>query len=90
MTRLRQVQRTEGEPHDRLTELAGVAMEAIEQEGAEGIGALVMIQEGKEGGICIHGYDDDLDAAADLLMHTKAIFAANGQDLQFTLNRKAL
>lgn len=74
---------TEGQPHDRLTELAGVMTAALETE-AEDVKAVVMLQDGDRGGICLHGYDDDSEAIADLFIHLKAIFEANGKTLMIT------
>lgn len=56
------------------------ALEA-DAESQDGDKAIVMLDDGKRGGIVLHGYDDDVAAMADLLTHLKAIFEANGQTL---------
>lgn len=43
---------------------------------------IVFIDDGNRGGLTLHGYTDDIDAMADLLMHIKAVFRANGKDLE--------
>lgn len=81
MDDLDDVRRTEGEPHDRLTRLSDAAVQAIEvhDEYREGDKAIIFLDDGTRGGIVLHGYDDDTDAMADLIIHLKAIFEANGK-----------
>ena len=43
--------------------------------------AVIMLDDGTRGGIVLSGYESDVDAMADLLMHLKAIFEANGKTL---------
>lgn len=58
---------------------------ALESEpAADGVKAIVMLDDGARGGICLHGYDDDVDAMADLLAHIKALFEANGKTFMVT------
>jgi hypothetical protein len=76
--------RTEGEPHDRLTRLCDAmtaALEAHPERGAEK--CAIFLQDGERGGLVLHGYDDDTEALADLFMHLRAIFRANGKELMF-------
>ncbi|HEY1437346.1 MAG TPA: hypothetical protein VGG82_07575 [Casimicrobiaceae bacterium] len=75
--------RTEGEPHDRLTRIADRLLAVVEAdlEYRDGDKCIVFMDDGKRGGIGIHGYDSDVDAMADLLVHLKAIFEANGKTL---------
>lgn len=77
-------QRTEGEPHDRLTRLCAAMMDVfdVHAEHGEGDKAIVMLDDGHRGGIVLHGYDDDMDAMVDLLVHVRAVFRASGKDLQ--------
>lgn len=42
---------------------------------------IIFIQDDKNGGIVLHGYDDDSEAMVDLILHLKAIFKANGKDM---------
>lgn len=76
--------RTEGVPHDRLTRMCDAAIQAFEghPEYRDGDKCIVFLNDGKRGGLVLHGYDDDADAVADLLLHLRAIFRANGKDLQ--------
>lgn len=75
-------QRTE-EPRDRLTRLCDVMTTALEAapEYRDGDKAVIMLNDGSAGGIVLYGYDNDHAALADLLMHLKAIFEANGTPL---------
>jgi hypothetical protein len=79
------VSRRSEQPHDRLTELCAVMTTALEGDPlyGEGVKCIVFLQDGKRGGLQMHGYDDDAEAIADLFMHLKAIFEANGKTLLF-------
>lgn len=77
--------RREGKPFNRLTRMADQMTEAFDRlpEHRDGDKCIVFLDDGKMGGICIHGYDNDIDAMVDLFMHMKAMFKANGKDLDF-------
>jgi hypothetical protein len=72
------------EPHDRLTELCAVMTDALDAalEPGEAPKCIVFLNDDDRGGLQLHGYDDDADAIVDLLVHLRAIFRANGQELQ--------
>lgn len=73
--------RTE-EPHDRLTRLCAAMTDALDAHPERGDEkAIVFLQDEKRGGLQLHGYDDDTEAIADLLVHLRAIFEANGKRL---------
>lgn len=76
--------RTEGEPHDRLTRLCAAMTTTLDAhpEHQAGDKCVVFLDDGDRGGMVLHGYDDDTEAVADLLMHLRAIMRANGKDLQ--------
>lgn len=75
--------RTVGEPHDRLTRLCAAMTDALDAHPERGDEkCIVFLQNTDRGGIQLHGYDDDTEAMTDLLMHLRAIFKANGKDLQ--------
>jgi hypothetical protein len=79
--------RTLGEPHDRLTRISARLMEAFDAdpEFQEGDKLIVFLNNEKMSGIGVHGYGGetpDLDAMVDLFIHLKAVFKANGKDLQ--------
>ena len=72
-------------PPDRLTRVCDTMLETFNQHGEkrEADRAIVfLVGEGK-GGIGIAGYDDDKDALVDLMIHLRAIFRAQGQELHF-------
>jgi hypothetical protein len=75
--------RSEGAPHDRLTRLCDAMTQTLEAhpEYRDGDKAMLFLDDGKRGGIVLHGYDADVDAMTDLLMHLKALFEANGKTL---------
>lgn len=79
--------RTVGAPHDRLTRISARMMEAMDAdpEFQEGDRAIIFLNNGDWGGIGIHRFEGetpDLDALAELFIHLKAVFRANGKDLQ--------
>ena len=57
------------------------ALDAHPERGEEK--CIVFLQDGKRGGLVLHGYDEDTEAMADLLIHLKMIFRANGKDIAF-------
>lgn len=69
--------------HDRLTRIGEVMTFALENHSeATGLEkAIVMLTDGSQAGIVIHGYDNDGEAIAAMIFHLQAIFAANGQQL---------
>jgi hypothetical protein len=72
------------EPTDRLTRLCAAMTDALDAHPERGEEkCIVFLQDGKIGGLQMHGYDDDKEAVADLFIHLRAIFRANGQDLAF-------
>jgi hypothetical protein len=73
------------EPVDRLTRLCDAMIEALvaQPENGEDVQCIVFLQDEKRGGLVMHGYADDATAMADLIMHLRAIFRANGKDLGF-------
>lgn len=78
--------RTEGQPHDRLTRICDAMTGALEAQAEyrDGDKAVIMLTNDAagEGGIGMHGYDDDdTGAMVDLFLHLKAIFEANGKTL---------
>lgn len=75
--------RTE-EPHDRLTRLCAAMTDALDAHPEHGDEkCIVFLQDGKRGGLQLHGYEDDTDAMVDLFLHLKALFEANGKTLMF-------
>lgn len=75
--------RSEGEPHDRLTRICDAMSATMDAhpEVHENDKAMIFIDDGKRGGIVLHGYESDVDALADLLTHLEAIFKANGMEM---------
>jgi hypothetical protein len=78
-------QRSVGQPHDRLTRITDRLLTAVaaDPEYQEGDKCIVFMHDDGRAGIGLHGYDEDndIDAMADLLIHIKAIFEANGKTL---------
>jgi len=71
---------------DRLTRACDSMLDAFRNhaERAEGDRAIVfLVDGGKRGGIGISGYEDDKDALVDLFVHLRAMFRAQGSDLEF-------
>ena len=78
------VTRTEGEPHDRLTRICDrmTATFDMHPELHPSDKCMVFLDDGERGGLVLHGYDDDTEAMVNLLMHLRAMFRANGKDLE--------
>ena len=76
--------RTEGEPHDELTLLTDLMWKAVEADPGydERIKGIVFLNLGDRAGVGLFGYDSDAEAIADIFVHMRGIFAANGQELQ--------
>lgn len=78
--------RTE-EPHNRLTRICDAMTGTFDQhpEHQPDDKCIVFLNTNDQGGLVIYGYDDDMDAMTNLLMHLRAVFAANGKrfDLMF-------
>jgi len=81
-------------PFNRLTRLCEKMTDAlevaIEAEAAESpeverseVQTIVFLEDENGAGLQIHGYDDSMSAMVSLFVHMKAIFQANGKDLQF-------
>lgn len=72
------------DPHDRLTLIAETISKAADElPEMEGIRYILMLDDGKRGGIKLHGYgpDDMVEAMVDLFVHMRAVFNAGGKEL---------
>lgn len=69
-------------PIDRLTDLANTMVRCLEdQPDVDDVKAIVMLNDSERGGICLHGYESDAQAMAEMFIHLRAIFRASGKDL---------
>lgn len=71
------------EPFDRLTHLSVRMTEPLEEQENHDVKAIVFLRDDHHGGIQLHGYEDEIKAMADLLIHLQAIFKAAGKRLEF-------
>ena len=77
------VTRTENSPHDRLTRLCEAMTDALEAHPERGEEkCIVFLDDAAGGGLTLHGYTDDTEAIVNLLGHLRAVFRANGKDLE--------
>lgn len=77
--------RTE-QPEERLTRLCAAMTDTLDahpERGDEKCIVFLQSEADQRGGLQLHGYEDDTDAMVDLFMHLKAIFLANGKDVEF-------
>lgn len=83
--------RTANQPHDRLTEVTGVMVAALESlPDSEDLKAIVFVNDGERGGTCMHNYDgDDIAAAADAIEHVAAILEVQGKELRIRVVDKS-
>jgi len=77
--------RTEGEPHDRLTRICDAMTDTFvaHAEHHDGDKCVIFLDGEQRGGLVMHGYDNDAEALANVFMHLRAVFRANGKDLLF-------
>jgi hypothetical protein len=70
------------EPQDRLTRICDKMTMTFDlhPEHRETDKCMVFLDDGKRGGIVLHGYDDQIEAMTDLLIHLKAMFKASGKN----------
>jgi hypothetical protein len=73
--------RRESEPFDRLTELCNEMSHVLEREENADVQAIIMLNDGVNGGIESFGMTDDQEMTAAIIIHLKAIFAASGKRL---------
>jgi hypothetical protein len=73
------------QPMDRLTELCAEMTVPLDRPGNEKIRAIVFLDDMDEGrgGLQMFGWEDHTEAMAHLFVHMKAVFQANGADLDF-------
>jgi len=73
------------EPFDRLTRLCATMVEALEAhpEYREDEKCVVFMHDEEMSGAVLHGYDSDIAAMADVFVHMRGVFRANGKDLLF-------
>jgi hypothetical protein len=72
--------RTQGEPHDRLTRICDAMTTTLDEhpEHSPDDKAMIFLDDGKRGGIVLHGYESDADALTDLLTHLEVLFQTQG------------
>ncbi len=71
------------EPFDRLTGLCAEMTAAIDRPENSDVKVIVFLTDEEKSGIQTHGYESPTDAVADLFVHMKALFNADGKDLVF-------
>lgn len=75
------VERVEGEPVDDLGRLAALALQAIEDTGAD-VRVLVMVENDERCMTALGGWESDADAVVAMFAHLAAVMKANGKTLQ--------
>jgi len=70
-------------PVDRLTGLCAEMTTPLERDENDDVKAIVFLHDAERGGIVLHGYDDEVEAMAELFVHMKAVFRSVGKDLDF-------
>jgi len=76
--------RTVGEPHNRLTRLCAAMIDTLDANSEykpDEDKCIIFLHDDGDGGLVLHGYDNDVDAIADIFIHLKSIFKVNGKDL---------
>lgn len=87
--------RSEGEPHDRLTRIAGAMEEVLnthpERGGDERCMVFLQSSEWGQGAVMAVGYATELDAIMDVMRHVQAMMISSGittEDLAEELERR--
>jgi len=74
---------TSDQPFNRLTKLAAQMTELLDAPENADVKAIVFLNDSEGGGIQLSGYDDQIEAMAELFVHMKAVFNSMGKDLEF-------
>jgi hypothetical protein len=77
--------RTEGEPHDEMTRLGAVMLDALAADPARGDTKAIIFLSSREHGrdaTVLDGFEEDGEAMATILVHLQRVFEANGKTLQ--------
>jgi hypothetical protein len=71
------------EPMGKLTYMANRMINRLEddEEFTEDISAIVMLTDHEMNGVCLMGWDDDVEALAFLFDNIKAIMKVNGKQM---------
>ena len=67
-------------PFDRLTELANEMQKLTDDPEYADVKGIVCLSDEDHGGIVMFGFEDETAALAQLLIHIKAVFQADGKD----------
>jgi hypothetical protein len=70
-------------PVDRLTDLCAEMTVPLERPENADVKASIFLHDTERGGIVLHGYDDEVEAMAELFVHMKAVFNSIGKDIDF-------
>jgi hypothetical protein len=72
-------------PKDRLTRICDQMTKTFDMhpEHRKEDRCMVFLDDGKMGGIVLHGYENEQEAAVDLFLHLRAMFQAQGMNLEF-------
>ena len=70
-------------PFDRLTGLCKEMTDVLDTGENADVKAIIFLQDGHNGGIQTHGYEEENEALVDLFIHMKALFNAQGKDVLF-------
>lgn len=78
-------ERKTNEPHDRLTRICDAMTTVFEAHPERGAAKCVVFlddDEERKGGLVMFGWENDAAAVTAVVMHLRAIFRANGADLE--------
>jgi hypothetical protein len=86
-----EITRSEDVPHNELTELCDRMLDVVHTPERRHLQAVVMLQdqESNDGGMGLHGYDDEADAVTDILYHVKALLEAIGNGTRLVVINQA-
>jgi len=70
-------------PTDRLTGLSNEMLKILQTPENEDVRAIIFLSNETGGGVGMYGYEDSISGIAELFVHMKMVFAANGKQLDF-------
>jgi len=77
--------RRSDEPHDRHTRICNDMIEVLEnhpENDPDELRCIIILDDPVRGGMVLHGFEDDTDAAACMFANLTALFRTMGKDLK--------
>lgn len=74
--------RMEDHPHNKLTHIGDEMLKTFDAlTGDDEVFVVIMLNFGSDGAICLHGYEEPLDAFPDIIVHMNQMAKASGKQV---------